>query len=241
MVSESPYIAQYVSLTAVALYFQAVKGDSAVQAGIKILPLLLAVVVTSISSGIIISIIGYYTPVLIFCNVLFAVGAGLITTWEVDTKLPKWFAYQVITGLGVGAGFQVAPIVVQATLTQEWVPVGTACVQFFQAFGGAIFVSVGQSVFQNGLSNRIRRDNLGIDPEVFIHSGASEVKHVLERMGRLDALDAVLEAYMEGLRYTFYISVACATCAAVFGLGLRWKNLKHGGPDAKGQHVPMGA
>lgn len=228
-------------LITLALYFQAVKGDSAVQAGIKILPLLLATVVTSISSGVAISIIGYYTPILIFCSVLYAVGAGLITTWGVDTGLPKWFGYQVLTGLGVGAGFQVAPLVVQTTLTQEWVPVGTACVQFFQAFGGAVFVSVGQAVFQHGLISGIKKDDLGIDPDIFINSGASEVRDVLERMGRLDALDAVLEAYMDGLRNTFIIAVTCAACAAVCALGLRWKNLKQGGPEAKGQHIPMGA
>ncbi|KFH46342.1 putative HC-toxin efflux carrier-like protein [Hapsidospora chrysogenum ATCC 11550] len=215
-----------------SLYFQAIQGVSAVQAGIKILPLLLSTVFMSIISGGLISAIGYYSAVVIPCMILYTVGSGLITMFDVHTPMREWFGYQVVTGLGIGSGFQIGVLVIQTVLPQEWVPVGTACVQFFQAFGGAIFIAVAQTVFQNGLIDKIRAGNLGIDPTIFINSGASEVKDVLEGMGRLDALDAVLEAYMKGLRNTFYISVACAGCAFFCALALQWKSVRKG-PDGK--------
>ena len=215
-----------------ALYFQAIQGVSAVQAGIKILPLLLSTVFMSIISGGLISAIGYYSAVVIPCMILYTVGSGLITMFDVHTPMREWFGYQVVTGLGIGSGFQIGVLVIQTVLPQEWVPVGTACVQFFQALGGAIFIAVAQTVFQNGLIDKIRAGNLGIDPTIFINSGASEVKDVLEGMGRLDALDAVLEAYMKGLRNTFYISVACAGCAFFCALALQWKSVRKG-PDGK--------
>lgn len=215
-----------------ALYFQAIQGVSAVQAGIKILPLLLSTVVCSILSGGIITAVGYYSAVVIPCMVLYTVGSGMITTFDVDTPMREWFGYQVLTGLGIGSGFQIGVLVVQTVLPQEWVPVGTACVQFFQAFGGAIFIAVAQTLFQNGLIDKINADNIGIDPRIFINSGASEIKQVLEGLGRVDALDAVLEAYMTGLRNTYYISVACAGAAFLCTLGLQWKSVKHG-PDGK--------
>jgi hypothetical protein len=186
----------------------------------------------SIISGGLISAIGYYSAVVIPCMVLYTVGSGLITMFDVDTPMREWFGYQVVTGLGIGSGFQIGVLVIQTVLPQEWVPVGTACVQFFQAFGGAIFIAVAQTVFQNGLIDKIRADNLGIDPTIFINSGASEIKDVLEGMGRLDALDAVLEAYMKGLRNTFYISVACAGCAFFCAIALQWKSVRKG-PDGK--------
>ncbi|POR35183.1 Putative HC-toxin efflux carrier TOXA [Tolypocladium paradoxum] len=216
-----------------SLYFQAIQGVSAVQAGIKILPLLLATVVVSVLSGGIISAIGYYNFVIIPCMLLFTVGSGMITTFDVDTGLPAWFGYQVLAGLGIGAGFQIGVLVVQTVLPQDMVPVGTACVQFFQALGGAVFVAVAQTLFQNGLIDSIERDNLGIDGHVFINSGASEIKHVLEQMHRLDAYDAVLKAYMLGLRYTYYISVACAACAFLMVLGLEWRSVKKGPESQK--------
>ncbi|KAM4062978.1 major facilitator superfamily protein [Hirsutella rhossiliensis] len=193
----------------ISLYFQAIQGVSAVQAGIKILPLLLATVIISI---------------------LFTVGAGMISTFDVDTPLREWFGYQVLAGLGIGAGFQIGVLVVQTVLPQEMVPVGTACVQFFQALGGAVFIAVAQTLFQNGLIDGLRVADNGIDGRVFINSGASEIKNVLAQMGRLDALDSVLRAYMTGLRHTFYISVACAGCALLAVLCLEWKSVKKG-PD----------
>ncbi|KHO01780.1 MFS toxin efflux pump (AflT) [Metarhizium album ARSEF 1941] len=216
----------------ISLYFQAIQGVSAVQAGIKILPLLLATVLISVVTGGLISVIGYYNFIIIPCMLLFTVGAGMITTFDVDTPLRQWFGYQVIAGLGIGAGFQIGVLVVQTVLPQGLVPVGTACVQFFQALGGAIFVAVAQTLFQNGLIDALGKDKTGIDGRIFINTGASQIKHVLERLGRLDALDRVLAAYMTGLRHTFYISVACAGCAFLAVLGLEWRSVKHG-PDGK--------
>ncbi|KAH6894421.1 major facilitator superfamily domain-containing protein [Thelonectria olida] len=209
-----------------SLYFQAIQGVSAVQAGIKILPLLLSTVFISIVAGGLITAIGYYSAVIIPCMVLNTVGCGMITTLDVDSPTREWFGYQVIAGLGIGAGFQVGVLVVQTVLPQEWIPVGTACVQFFQAFGGAIFIAVAQTVFQNGLIDHINSSDIGLDPRIFINTGASEVKDVLKKMGREDAFPTVLEAYMEGLRGTFYISLACAAAAFVSVLFLQWKSVK---------------
>ncbi|KAH8729554.1 major facilitator superfamily domain-containing protein [Ilyonectria robusta] len=209
-----------------SLYFQAIQGVSAVQAGIKILPLLLSTVLISIVAGGLITAIGYYSVVIIPCMILNTVGCGMITTLDVDSPMREWFGYQVIAGLGIGAGFQIGVLVVQTVLPQEWVPVGTACVQFFQAFGGAIFIAVAQTLFQNGLIDHLNASNIGIDPHVFINSGASQVKEVLQKMGREDAYDTVIEAYMSGLRDTFYISLSCAGCALIACCFLQWKSVK---------------
>lgn len=159
--------------------------------------------------------------------VLFSVGAGLITTFDVHTPLREWFGYQVLAGLGIGAGFQIGAIVVQTVLPHEWVPVGTACVQFFQTLGGAIFIAVGQTVFQNGLISGIESANIGLDdPRIFINSGASQTRAILEKMHREDAIPAVLNAYMKGLRNTYYISMACAICAFFSVLALEKKSVK---------------
>lgn len=209
-----------------SLYFQAIQGVSAVQAGIKILPLLLATVVCSVFSGATIPKIGYYNYIFIPCMALFAIGAGMITTFDVHTPLREWFGYQVLAGLGIGVGFQTGPLVVQTVLKQDWIPVGTASVQFFQSLGGAVFIAVAQTVFQNGFISHIKEDNLGINPQIFLHAGASEVRSILKGMHREDALDAVLQAYMKGLRNTYYITLAMAICAFIAACTLEWRSIK---------------
>ncbi|KAH8203630.1 hypothetical protein TruAng_002160 [Truncatella angustata] len=201
-----------------SLYFQAVQGDSAVQAGIKLLPMLIACVVSSMLSGALITISGYYNPIILLETVMLSVGAGLISTFSLDTPFGKWFGYQVLYGL---------------------VPQGTACIQFFQSLGGALFIAVAQTLFQNGLIEGVMKDAPQIDPLIFINSGASQIRQILQSMGQTGAIDAVLGAYTTGLRYTYYISVATASAAFVMALGLEWKKIDKSGADTASKDVEM--
>ncbi|KAF3061437.1 putative HC-toxin efflux carrier TOXA [Daldinia childiae] len=212
-----------------SLYFQAIQGDSAVKAGIKLLPLLISVVISSIISGALITATGYYNPFILVEIAMVAVGAGLITTLDLHTPFANWFGYQVLDGLGVGVGFQASVIVVQNVVSRELVPQATSCVQFFQSLGGALFIAVAQTVFQNGLINGLARDAPHLDPGLFTHSGASQVRQVLASIGQERMLDAVLGAYMRGLRHTYYISAAAATVAFLAALGLQWKKIEKKG------------
>ncbi|KAL2119613.1 hypothetical protein VTJ04DRAFT_6574 [Mycothermus thermophilus] len=219
----------------ISLYFQAIQGDTAVQAGIKLLPMLIAVVITSVLSGGLITLVGYYNPFILPSMALFAVGSGLITTFQLDSPLRVWFGYQVVAGLGIGVGFQTGVLVVQNSVSHEWIPQATACVQFFQALGGAIFIAVAQAVFQNGLTDGLAETAPGLPAAIFIHSGANEIPQVLERLGASQLLTPVLTAYLDGLRNSFFITVACACAAFAAACGLSWKKIqkkKEGGDVA---------
>ncbi|KAI1100595.1 MFS general substrate transporter [Jackrogersella minutella] len=212
-----------------ALYFQAIQGDSAVTAGIKLLPLLISVVISSIVSGALISATGYYNPFILAEIAMVAVGGGLITTLTPRTPFAAWFGYQVLDGLGTGVGFQAGVVVVQNVVPRDLVSQATSCVQFFQSLGGALFIAVAQTVFQNGLIDGLARSAPHLDPDIFTHSGAGEVRHVLASVHREADLDAVLDAYMHGLRQTYYFSAAAAAAAFLAALGLQWKKIETDG------------
>jgi hypothetical protein len=107
----------------------------------------------------------------------------------------KWFGYKVLTGAGVGVGFQIPIIAVQTVLPLEDVPVGTACVIFFQSLGGALFISVGQTVFQNGIIRGTRTYAPDVNPHLLLRAGATEIRN---KVGKSDQLPQVLRAYMVG-------------------------------------------
>lgn len=123
----------------------------------------------------------------------------------------------------------------QTILTIDDVPVATACMQFFQALGSAVFIAVAQTLFQNGLVDGVAKEptlaRLGVDPLVFINAGASEVRGILEELGAADAIPAVLEAYMKGIRDTIYISAAAGAGAFLVASGLKWRSVKK--PEGK--------
>lgn len=212
----------------IAIYFQAVKGSSATKSGIEILPLLLAVVISSIVIGGLITYTGYYTPFLIVSMVFFAIGSGLITTYDIDTPMGKWFGYQVLAGAGIGVGFQGALLVVQTVLPLVDVPLGTTAVTFCQQLGGALFVSVAQTAFANGLVSGLKEHAPTLPVDVFINSGATSLRAILKDLKAEDQLENVLKAYVRGLSNCFWITVACALAAFIAAVSLEWKNIKKG-------------
>jgi hypothetical protein len=217
-----------------AIYFQSVKGSTATHAGIQLLPLLISTVLSSMLTGGLVSLIGVYVPVMMFCMVLFAVGGGLITTFSLTTSFSAWFGYQVLAGLGIGVGFQSGILVVQTVLPLSDVPVATACVSFFQTLGGALFISVAQTLFQNALLSGIEKNAPQLPAQLFLHSGATQIRQILAEIHQEDALEAVLQAYVDGLTHVYWITTACAIAAFFFVCGLEWKSVKKGhGQDKK--------
>ncbi|PKX94105.1 MDR family MFS transporter [Aspergillus novofumigatus IBT 16806] len=208
------------------IFFQSVKDSSAMKSGIQLLPLMLATVVSSIVMGGAVTVAGYYTPFLIGSSAIAAIGAGLITMYEIDISTGKWIGYQIVLGAGVGAGFQIPMTAVQTVLPAEDIPIGTAAVMFFQTLGGALFIAVAQSVFQNGLISGLAKYAPTVDPAAIVKAGATEMRPVLIKLGQLDQLMNVIKAYMDGLRASYRVSLALVLVAFAVSLLMEWKSVK---------------
>ncbi|KAF2813911.1 MFS general substrate transporter [Mytilinidion resinicola] len=210
------------------LYLQAVKGSSPTKSGIQILPLMLAAVLTSILAGVYCQVVGAYAPVIMFSAALMTIGAGLISTFEVDTVFGKWFSYQIITGLGAGVGFNVPLVAVQTVLPMEDIPIGTVTVMFFQSLGGALFIAVGQSVFQNGFIKGLAQHASTLPPKLMVNTGATAIRGVLKNIGQEDQLHNVLVAYTAGLKDTYRVVVAVTAMSFLCTCFIEWRSVKKG-------------
>jgi hypothetical protein len=133
------------------IWFQVVKGDSAIHSGVSTIPLLLSMAILSIPTAFFIQKIGYYVPALLLSPILCATGAGLLSTLMSSSGNSKWIGYQVLYGFGLGCGFQTSTLAPQTVLPRADVPLGIAMVFFMQQLGGAIFLSVSQNIFSNNL------------------------------------------------------------------------------------------
>lgn len=203
------------------IWFQAIQGISAVDSGIRLLPLVLAMVLSSILSGGAIARVGYYTPFMLFGCVLLAIGAGLLTTFQVHTPEGKWIGYQIIYGFGMGLTFQAPNLAAQTVLATKDVPVGTSLMFFSQLLGGAIFTSVGSNVLANELLRNLAGIP-GINPASLLGAGATQ----LIKSVPADAVDAVREAYNSSVRTVLQVGLVM-TCLTVLGaLALEWRSVK---------------
>src|SRR5947209_6209883 len=105
------------------IWFQAIKGVSATKSGIMCLPIVLALVLMSILGGGGVTLLGYYVPFFVVSTILQSIGAGLLTTFTVDTGHSKWIGYQIVYGFGVGLAMQQPLIAVQTVLPIADIPV----------------------------------------------------------------------------------------------------------------------
>lgn len=204
------------------VWFQAVQGVSAVQSGIRNLPMLLAVVVASIFAGGLVTAIGYYAPFMIAGTVLMSIGAGLLSTFDPETMSGKWIGYQILFGIGVGLGMQQPMIAVQTALDIKDIPTGTSVVIFLQTLGGALFVSVGQSVFTNGLVSALATNVPTIDPSVILVTGATNLQQTVPA----ELLTGVIAAYSTALTKAFLVSIGLAAFTVVGSAFIPWKSVK---------------
>ncbi|KAE9368058.1 MFS general substrate transporter [Stipitochalara longipes BDJ] len=208
-----------------SIYFQAIRGVDALHSGLDILPFLLSVTFGSILAGITVSKLGYYVPHMILGAIFMAIGAGLIMTFSVDTNKGKWIGYQILFGVGFGFGNQQASIAAQTVLKKEDIAIGSSLMMFAAQVSGAIFVPVGQTVFDNHLLDGLK-GIAGVDGNLVLNTGATEIRSVVPA----GSLGAVLSAYDNALTRVFLVSCIMATIGLLPALGMEWKSVKK---DAK--------
>lgn len=206
------------------LWFQAIKGDSASDSGIHVLPLLLGSVVLSMLAGISVSMIGYYTWACILASILVAIGSGLMTTFHPDTGVGMWIGYQAIYGAGIGFGMQQPLIAVQAALPERQVAEGVSMIIFIQTFGGAILLSVGQNLFSNSLVRNVVAAGIPIDPSSILSEGATSLGDLVPA----EFLAPLKVAYNDAVIETFYAAVATASLSILGSVLMPWYSVKSG-------------
>ncbi|KAL3452315.1 major facilitator superfamily domain-containing protein [Aspergillus insuetus] len=212
----------FLMLYYIPIWFQAIKGASAIRSGVMNLPMVLAYVFFSLSGGYLTTVIGYYVPFAYATVIFMSVGAGLLTTFTVSSGSSHWIGYQFLFGAGVGLGLQTAFAAPQCTLPIEDVAIGTAIVMFLENLSAAVFVSVGQNVFGNQLTTNVRIYAPEVDTTKLIEGGATEIQQNVPQV----FYDAVLFAYNKALTQTFYVGVALS-CVGILGVVvMEWVNVK---------------
>lgn len=182
---------------------------------------MLSMVFGSILGGIINGKIGYYTPLAIIGTCIMCAGAGLLTTFQVDTSTGKWIGYQILYGFGLGLCFQVPNLAAQTCLPRKDVPTGLALMLFGQLIGASVFVAVGENVLSNQLVQRLS-GLPGFDPSLVTSGG---VTSLLESLGE-GQRETALVAYNEALRTVFVVGLIPSCLTALGTLTLEWKNVK---------------
>ncbi|KAG0299650.1 hypothetical protein BGZ98_009870 [Dissophora globulifera] len=184
------------------LFFQIVRQEKATIAGLEMLPLIVGYLITSISSGFMVSKWGSYRPFIWVGLALATTGTGLLTLIHEDSSRGTQIGFLLIVGFGLGLGMQTTILAVQSSVATKDIAVATANSNFFRSVGSVMGVAIAGTVFNNAAKNNLA-PLIAANPEVVNVIADS---YLAPTFGpELEA--QILHAYMLALRSAFTVCI----------------------------------
>ena len=134
------------------VFVQGVIGNSATNSGEILVPMLLAMVVSSIGSGQLISRTGRYKVILLGGLALMAAGYLMITTFDINTTNQTLVEAMILIGLGLGCTMQTYTLVVQNSVSRADLAVATSATQLSRSMGSALGLAIMGTILTQGLA-----------------------------------------------------------------------------------------
>ena len=208
------------------IWFQSVRGASALRAGINVSPLMLSWAALLIVSAQMTVRTGYFAPQMLVATIVMSVLLGLITLYNANTSKAFWATTLFFYGAGIGFGAQQPFVAAQLILKGKDIPLATSLIMFLQILSGTIMVSVGQNVFVQRLGPSLAAHAPGVDPLIVISAGNENLAEKMARYYSPDTVERILVAYNNALHHVFVFALALTCITAIGSIGVEWRNLK---------------
>lgn len=194
-------------------YFQMAVGASATAAGLLMIPMMAALLLTSIVTGAMISKTGKYKALPIVGTFIVAIGVGLLATVQVDTPVYLICIYMAVMGVGLGTSMQILTLVVQNSFPHKMVGTATAANNYFRQVGSSLGSAVVGSIFATRLTSLIteKLPSGGAGPS----DGANSLTPELIKSLPDPIRNLIVESYNEALIPIFIYMVPLAIITAV--------------------------
>lgn len=205
------------------IWFQAIKNTSAITSGVNMIPYMLTNALFSLLAGVFVSQNGLFAPPAIIGCAIGTIGSGLLATLQPDSNLGHWFGFEVLISAGLGMAIQQGFSAVQTALPLGEVPIGTAAVVAAQSLGGAVFVSVGNTVLQDHLLSQTNQQAIpGVDLRAIFQMGATRFRDFIPP----DQVAAVVQLYNDSLQGVWISAVPLCGCAFLCSLCMEWRSVR---------------
>jgi EmrB/QacA subfamily drug resistance transporter len=194
------------------VYFQVVKGASATESGLRMVPLMLGLLSMSILSGRLMSSTGRYRIFPILGTAIATLGLFLLSRIEVDTSFFAVAVFMAIVGIGIGLVMQTIVLAAQNAVDYRDLGTATAGVNFFRSMGGAFGVAIFGSILANRLDYWLPRL---VPAEALQGTNSEALTASPEVVQALPApvLEGVTQAFANSLETVFLAAVPVALAA----------------------------
>ncbi|MET9410705.1 MDR family MFS transporter [Streptomyces sp. NPDC002935] len=215
------------------LYQQAVQGASATNSGLLLLPMLGAMLVTSMVAGRVTTATGRYKIFPVIGGVLMVIGLYLLSTMDTDTTRFMSGVYMAVLGLGMGCLMQVTMLVAQNSVEMKDMGVASSSTTLFRTLGSSFGVAVMGALF----NNRVK--------DVMAEKAGALGSKITEQSPQLDAASlaklpaAAREAYQHavsaGTHSAFLLGASVAVIVMISSVFVKEVALKGAGAPKPGE------
>ena len=211
------------------LYLQVVKGDTATEAGLKLIPFMLGIVSTSIYSGKAITKHGYYKRFPIIGTVVMTIGIFLMSTLTATTPFWQLSIYSILVGAGLGLSMQTIVIALQNSVDYKDMGVATSSNTFFRSLGSVFGTALFGAILTNRLGHYliVGRDELAAaNPTAALSFNESDIEKIKQNTSVIaqlppEAQTTALDAFVNSFQVVFLMAAPITALGFLLALFLR--------------------
>jgi EmrB/QacA subfamily drug resistance transporter len=213
-------LALFGAIVYMPVFLQIVKAESPTGSGLQLTPMMLGVLVASITGGQLISRYGRYKVFPIVGTAVMTVGLLLLSRLGVGSSTWTASAYMLVVGLGIGMVMQVLVLAVQNSVDHRLMGVATSGAILFRQIGGSIGVALFGAIFANRLGGNLAERLPGVSlPKT---ASPEAVQHLPPAIH-----DAYVSAFAASLQPVFVVGAAVGVAAFLLTWLLREMPLRH--------------
>ncbi len=205
------------SVTYLPLFLQVVKGDSPTSSGLRMVPMMGGMLVSSIVAGQLISRRGRYKIFPIIGTGLMVVGLFLLSRMSPETSITTTSLFMMVVGLGLGMVMQVLVLAAQNAVDFKDLGVATSGATLFRLIGGSVGTSVLGAIF----ASRLHQNLLNTLPATIAGAAGSSGANVSPR-AIASLPPEVRQLYIAGFTESLSTLFLVATLIGLIGFLLSW-------------------
>jgi EmrB/QacA subfamily drug resistance transporter len=214
------------------LYQQAVQGASATNSGLLLLPMLGAMLVTSMVAGRVTTNSGRYKVFPILGGVLMIAGLYLLSRMDTETTRLTSGLYMAVLGLGMGCLMQITMLVAQNSVQMKDMGVASSSTTLFRTLGSSFGVAIMGALFNHRVQD-VMAERAGTVGKSITQQSAQLDAKSLEKLPAV-AREAYQHAVTSGVHSAFLLGAAVAVPVLIAALFVKEVPLKGGPQKAAG-------
>ncbi|CAG8500823.1 2335_t:CDS:2 [Cetraspora pellucida] len=194
-------------LFGMVFYSMVMKGASATESGLLLLPLILGLVIFSAVSGLITTYTGRVREIIWVGSLISVAGAVLISIFfDISSTTGQQIGYLLLIGCGFGLVAQTTLLSLQSCVEIEYLATVTAMYNFSRIIGGIFGVAILGAIFNNVLSEGLSTYSQ-LSPGTFNIERARREPLYLWQLTDLDVRHNIMQIYVNALQAAYRLNI----------------------------------